>query len=507
MEDVKNTKIISDREQSEWIKGCPLQVKRTAVVKNSAGKPAAVVTSCPCTEEEIAGYSARIECLDAHKEHIGDIDAASLKAGVSEEIPLGFDNCVYAYTVITSVETKNGGIWKNESGTRGEKLKTGDPFWQTDPLYEQIRREFAGVTEPRYKPVNGDGFWVCTCGQVNLTSSGRCGSCHVSKEWLDEHLDEEYLRRRMEEDSKKSEKTIEREVRHKKEGLSDGEKAAVILAGVVLIIALAVLTVKVFVPASKYARAEKLLENGEYDEAIDEFTALGKFRDSVSLLEEANIGKAKEMTGLDKVNYTTSALEPCFKIDENGVLSFKQDDYKGSWDNFVVPDVVDGVVVRELERNFFLNCKELTAVTISDCVEVLGEQTFYNCEKLTTVNFGKNIREIGARAFINCYALEELEIPDTVEKLGLRAFNNCTSLKKVILGNHITSISSYTFSLCTSLEAVTLKSPITVIGEYAFSECAKLKNIFCRFAESEWTDPELSEGNEAWENVKLSFNN
>ena len=506
MEDVKNSKIISEREQNEWIQGCPLQVKRTAVVSNSAGRPAAVVTSCPCTEEEIAGFSARIECLDAHKEHIGYIDATSLKAGVSEEVPIGFDDCVYAHTVIMSVEI-NGGIWKNENGARGEKVKTGEPFWQTDPLYEQIRREFAGVTEPRYKPVNGDGFWVCTCGQVNLLTSGRCGSCHVSKEWLDEHLDGEYLRRRMEEDSKKSEKTIEREVRHKKEGLSDGEKAAIILAGVVLVILLLILTVKVFIPAAKYARAEKLLENGEYGEAIDEFTALGKFRDSVSLLEEANIGKAKEMTGLDKVNYTTSALEPCFKIDGNGVLSFKQDNYKGSWDNFVVPDVVDGVVVRELDRNFFLNCSELTGVTISDCVEVLGEQTFYNCEKLTAVNFGKNVREIGARAFINCYALEELEIPDTVEKLGLRAFNNCTSLKKVILGKRITSISSYTFSLCTRLEAVTLKSPITAIGEHAFSECAKMKNIFCRFPESEWTAPELSEGNEAWENAKISFDN
>ena len=115
--------------------------------------------------------------------------------------------------------------------------------------------------------------------------------------------------------------------------------------------------------------------------------------------------------GFEEVNMTDSTRSPWFSITEDGILSFRKDLYekaKGTWAHFVVPDMVDGVIVRELDRNFFLNCSSLAVVTISDCVEVLGEQAFYNCESLHTVHFGANTREIGPRCFINCPALEAL---------------------------------------------------------------------------------------------------
>ena len=199
--------------------------------------------------------------------------------------------------------------------------------------------------------------------------------------------------------------------------------------------------------------------------------------------------KAKKMTGLDEVNMTTSAASPWFSIDENGVLSLRKDKYeekKGTIEEFVVPDMVDGVIVRELDRNFFLNCKELKTATLSDCLEVLGEQSFYNCESLETVNFGKNLKTIGPRCFINCYALEDLEIPDTVESLGVRAFNNCVKLRRVVLGKGITAVGDYTFALCVELKSVTLTSPLTAVGVGAFAECSSFEKIFCRFPESDW---------------------
>jgi hypothetical protein len=92
-----------------------------------------------------------------------------------------------------------------------------------------------------------------------------------------------------------------------------------------------------------------------------------------------------------------------------------------------------------------------------------------------------------------------------VTTLGLRAFNNCIKLNKVVLGSGITEIGSYQFSLCVELERITLKSPITSVGEFAFSECAKFRKVHCRFEESAWTEPAVSEGNEAFEAAEVLF--
>ena len=126
-------------------------------------------------------------------------------------------------------------------------------------------------------------------------------------------------------------------------------------------------------------------------------------------------------------------------------------------------------------------------------------------ESMHTINFGANVREIGPRCFINCPALEELTIPDTVQRLGLRAFNKCTGLKKIVLGRGIREIGAYTFSFCTALERITLLSPLTEVDEYAFSDCGAFRGIYCRFAESEWTEPAVAEGNDAFRAAQRHF--
>ncbi len=510
MDEKTYPKVVSDRKFTEWIKSCPLQVKRIVITKPSPESSLELkIHSTPCGEYNITSYSAKIELLSERKEKIGEFTAESIKPTESDPIQSPYANAVYANAKITSVEMSGGEKWENTADEDGTKLPEQEIFWQTDPLYEQIKLVCAGIVDAKYKPDTIDGGWRCACGQVNRADSEKCGSCHTSKKWLDENLDESYLRSLKTEADSKSEKQIEREVkrRREKEGLSDKAKALIALSAVALVAALTLLTVFQIIPSVKYSGALKAVEAGEFDKAIAAFTELDDFRDSKDQLYNATYKKAQSITGLDEVYMTTTAAEPWFQITSDGVLSFRKDDYTGSWNNFVIPDVVDGIMVRELERNFFINCKEMTVVTISDCVEVLGEQVFYNCESLHTVNFGKSVSEIGPRAFINCTSLEEIEIPDTVQGLGLRAFNNCINLKKVILGSGITKIGSYQFSLCMNLEQITLKSPITEIDEYAFSECTKLENIFCRYPESDWTEPEIAEGNECWSGANISFDN
>lgn len=511
MDEKKYPKVISDRKFDEWIDGCPLQIKSIAIVKKDETSPRVMtVTSCPCGDFAIKGYSAKITLLDEHREKLSVFTSDNMHSPISGEITLADEKAVYAVASILTVRYEHGGhedTWNAEDGVQAKKLPEQEIFWQTDPLYEQIKRECSGVTDARYKPDEHDGYWRCTCGQINLSQSEKCGACHVSRDWLKEHLSEEYLSVHKQIDDQKSEKQIKREIRERRQGISDKAKAIIILASFVFVIVAIVATFKLIIPSAKYSSAEKALESGDFDTAISTFSELGSFRDSGSRLTDANYRKAQYLTGLDTVYMTTSTKEPWYSIDESGILSFKKDKYTGTWEDFIVPDVVDGVVVRELDRNFFLNCNELVKVTISDCVEVLGEQIFYNCKLLTTVNFGKNVETISDRAFINCTSLTSIEIPDTVKSLGLRAFNNCTALESVVLGTGITKIESYLFSYCSNLKKLTIKSPVTAIGEYAFTECTSLEKIYLHYSESEWENCVIEIGNEPLDNTQISFDN
>lgn len=509
MEEKKYPRIVSERDMKEWIPLCPIQVKRVRIVQNTPDvNPAVTVISVSCGGFVIENYTADLELQNERRETICVMENLILKVGESAPVQTEHSRATYAYVTVRSVKRASGEIWENPTGGRGKALPDQEVFWQTDPLYDQIRRECDGVVDAKYRPDTVDGGWRCACGQVNLEESDICGSCGCSRKWLNEHLDPEYLAQQKQKDENRTEAQVKRQKKKKEAGISDKAKAIMILAGFAAAVLLIVLTFTQFIPGVRYSKAIGLADKGQYDEALAIFHDLDGFRDSVQKIADTNYRKAQYMTGLEEVNMTTSVKSPWFEITEDGMLSFKKDAYEkagGKWDLFVIPDVVDNVVVRELDRNFFMNCKELTDVIISDCVEVIGEQAFYNCEKLKTVEFGKNLKNIGARAFINCYALTEMEIPDTVTSLGLRAFNNCIGLKKVVLGSGITEIKSYQFSLCIELEWITLKSPVASIGEFAFSECSSLRKIFCRFPESIWISPEIGEGNEVYDSLEVVF--
>lgn len=501
--------IISERGFTEWIPSCPMQVKKIRVEEKSSDSDVSVtVITCVCGDFGIESYTADIELLDERKQPIGVMRDVTLSPGESDSIVCDQTKTVFASAKITSVRYKSGDIWQNSGNISGKRIPEQEIYWQTDPLYDAVRLVCDGIVPVKYKPDEIDGAWRCACGQINLIGAKKCGGCGCEKEWLDTHLDPQYLAAQKKVADEKGEREIKKQTKKSSGGMSDKVKAILILASIVAVIVLLISTFTLIIPSVRYSSAEKLVESGEFDEAIAIFKDLGDFRDSSQKASETNYKKAQSITGLETVNIAYSETSKWFSITEDGVLSFVKSRYEdngGTWGHFVVPDIVDDIVVRELDKNFMINCKELEEVTISDCVEVIGEQAFYNCGMLHTINFGKNVKEIKQRAFINCTGLQSIEIPDTVESLGIRAFNNCVNLNHVKLGKGITSIGDYYFSMCFELERITLNSPVTSIGEYAFSECTSLERINCNFSESEWTEPEIAEGNEIFDDVIITF--
>ena len=501
-ENKADIKIISDREQKEYLPLCPVQVQKNTITEED-GKRILQVTVTPCTDKTPLRCRLTLDFTDARRAAAGT-DSVLLTPGEETSIPCP-GNAVYVHSLVEQVWQGETLLW--ERGDRTPQILPEQAIlWQTDPLYDQIRRECEGIVKPVFRPDTAEGLWRCTCGQINLEETETCGRCHTGRKWLEEHFDEAYLTEEKRIHDEMEAKNPAKKITVSRSKIeSDRLKMIAIFSGIGAALLLFILTVTLILPSIRYGKADRLLASGDYDGAIALYTDLENFRDAEERAADATYKKAQYLTGLEEVYLTTTAEQPCFSITEDGILSLRKDDYTGSWDHFVVPDMVDGIIVRELDKNFFLNCKDLVEVTLSDCLEVLGEQTFFNCESLTTVNFGANLHTLGPRTFINCYSLTEITIPDTITKIGLRAFNSCTSLRTVHLGSGITKIPSYLFSCCYSLERVSFGTPITAVDEFAFSECPALKKIYYPGTSADWNAVMIGEENDILDTVEVVF--
>jgi len=499
-------RIISDKEQKEWYTGCPVLITRNTITETD-GAVSYHVSVLPCSAIKIGKLEIRTFFSDARRAPV-DVSVYTIDMDSDSYLPCP-ETAVYAHAVVEKVyDTDHTPVW-SKGDAEPLNLPEQEILWQTDPLYAQLRRECEGIVQPVYRPDTVDGGWRCTCGHINLNDRTVCGACNADHKWLLSHFDPEFLQKQQAVYEELQAKTPEKKkVNYKNEkDREDQRKMILILSTIATAAIFVILLFTLILPSIRYSNAEKALIAGDYDTAITAFSDLGGFRNAKTRMADAVYKKAQYLTGLDEVYLVTSEECPWFSITEDGLLSFRKDKYVGSWEHFIVPDMVDGIIVRELDRNFFLNCKEIVTVTLSDCIEVLGEQTFFNCEALTAVYFGSGIQTLGPRTFINCYSLVNIVIPDTVTSIGLRAFNSCTNLKNVTLGSGITELPSYLFSCCYALEEVTMRSPITKIASFAFSECPSMKKLTVAGTKTQWDAVIIEEENTILETVEIVLSN
>ena len=126
----------------------------------------------------------------------------------------------------------------------------------------------------------------------------------------------------------------------------------------------------------------------------------------------------------------------------------------------------------------FWNCGSyLTAITLPDGLESIGNKAFYSCSSLTAIDIPSSVTSIGEEAFRSCTSLKDVTLPDGLESIGSYAFRDCTSLTAIEIPSSITSIGTSAFNGCTSLEAVTLLEGLQSIGVAAFRNCSALTSI------------------------------
>ena len=123
----------------------------------------------------------------------------------------------------------------------------------------------------------------------------------------------------------------------------------------------------------------------------------------------------------------------------------------------------------------FLDCPELTTVTMSDTVEDIRSCAFMNTPKLTSVKLSANLDFISARAFRNS-ALTSIELPEGLRSIGSEAFCN-TPLTSIEIPDSVTSITQGAFYGCTKLSSVKLPAELDEIYPLVFQGCTSLKSI------------------------------
>ena len=149
--------------------------------------------------------------------------------------------------------------------------------------------------------------------------------------------------------------------------------------------------------------------------------------------------------------------------------------------NVVIPESVvyegNSYNVTSIGEYAFVECKNLTSVTIPNSITSIKHRAFWCCTSLTSVSIPGSVSSIGSEAFQWCESLAAITISNGVISIEYEAFSNCSALISVTIPNSVTSIGNHVFSGCSGLTSVAISNSVTTIGNGAFSECSSLSSV------------------------------
>ena len=157
----------------------------------------------------------------------------------------------------------------------------------------------------------------------------------------------------------------------------------------------------------------------------------------------------------------------------NSIVNISNCAFQGC-NNLKSINIPDGV--KSFGDSAFAGCSRLTSINIPDGMTSIGNTALAGCSSLTSINIPNSVTSIG-NAFTGCSGLTNINIPNGLSSIGNGMFSRCTNLNNFTIPNSVTSIGESAFEGCTSLANVTIPSSVTNIGAYAFRSCPRLVSI------------------------------
>ena len=190
-------------------------------------------------------------------------------------------------------------------------------------------------------------------------------------------------------------------------------------------------------------------------------------------------------------------------------------DYQASYysENITIPESVtfDGILydVTSIGDNSFLECTQITTLSIPNSITKIGWYAFKNCNNLSSLYIPPSVNEIDFGAFAGCYGLESITVDNgnkvydsrnnsnaiintksnvlfygcknTIIPYGIQeivgAFQGCKGLTSMEIPNTVIRIYSNAFEGCSDLSTINIPNSVEYIGDFAFAGCSNLSSI------------------------------
>lgn len=138
-------------------------------------------------------------------------------------------------------------------------------------------------------------------------------------------------------------------------------------------------------------------------------------------------------------------------------------------------ELVFGEGVEFGNKLVFLDCVNLTHVTLPEKIDTICREMFAYCKSLKTVESPAAFKEIGDAAFLECAGLEKMVDLAPGVRIGYHAFYRCTGLTEAVLPE-MSSIGIGAFAF-TGLVSMTLPADQDGSPDYSIVETPTLADV------------------------------
>ena len=121
-------------------------------------------------------------------------------------------------------------------------------------------------------------------------------------------------------------------------------------------------------------------------------------------------------------------------------------------------------------HNAFSGCDNVKITLSGGNVTKIPDEAYKYEDKIINVLLPPSVVSIGNRAFVGT-SLTAISLPDGLESVGEGAFMYCQSLEKVSMTNSVTHIGQEAFYGCSTLKEITLSATVEEMEENVFEEC------------------------------------